>query len=211
MQQSWQAGVLLGWPRVDSMDEKTLITIIASALGGAFLTGIVTFVSIAINRSVEHKQWERNQKQELYAMFSDLTGIDMSRIKNGEAMSAESIAAQQLAMHKLQILASDKVAAASQRWITASRDLAKVNEFVEESIADGGLMHELVTPWRENYARALSSMTFRMKLDLLRLSLVRRFQYERYLRNAAKRDREFDKTTPRSNDYIAQVRANIKR
>jgi hypothetical protein len=191
--------------------DQTLITIIASALGGAFLTGVVTFISIAINRNVEHRQWERNQKKELYAMFSDLAGIDMARIKNAEIMSDESIAAQQLAMHKLKVLAPDKVADACQRWITASRDLAKVNQFVEANFVDATLMHEKVEPWRDNYSRALPAMTYRMKLDLLRLPLHKRIAYRKYLRHAAMRDKAFDAGMPRVNDYIAYERANLKR
>jgi hypothetical protein len=196
---------------VDGMDEKTFITIIASALGGAVVTAMVTFVTIAINRNVEHRQWERNQKKELYAMFSDLTGIDMARIKNAEIMSDESIAAQQLAMHKLQLLASDKVAARCQRWITASRDLAKVNQFVEDSFTGATLMHEKVTPWRDNYSRALPAMTYQMKLDLLRLPRRKRTEYRKYLRDAAKRDEAFDTSMPRANDYIEYERENLKR
>jgi hypothetical protein len=149
------------------------------------ITGAFTLIGVWLGSHLtgrtEHAKWLREQKQEAYSNFLSDAGLDdMDLVIDGAILTPEFLTRQFVTMQRMTLLAPDHISDLAQEVITAAKKVAIAVGDVEPEDMVAALQAE-----EPGYGRALSRLTFAMKLDLHKLPLRTRLGYRDYLKDSA--------------------------
>lgn len=148
--------------------------------GALTLTGV--WLGSHLTGRTEHRKWLREQKQVAYTNFLSDAGLhDMGKIIDGTILMPEYLTKQFTTMQRMTLLASDEISDLAQEVVANAKKVALALEDVPEDERSAAL-----EPLNLGYGRAVSRLTFAMRLDLHKLPLRARLGYRDYLRESGK-------------------------
>jgi hypothetical protein len=148
------------------------------------ITGALTLIGVWLGSHLagrtEHAKWLREQKQTAYSNFLAHAGLDdMGQIIDGAILMPDYLTRQFATMQRMTLLAPDHISHLAQEVITTAKDVSRALAGVEQHELSAALeQHQL------GYGRAVSRLTFAMRLDLHKLSWRARVGYKGYLKDS---------------------------
>jgi hypothetical protein len=147
--------------------------------GGLTLIGV--WLGSHLTGRTEHAKWLREQKQVAYTNFLADAGLDdMGKIIDGVVLQPEYLTKQFMTVQRITLLAPDAVSDLAQEVVAKAKNVARALEDVPEDEISAAL-----EPLNLGYGRAVSRLTFAMRLDLHKLSWRARMGYKDYLKESA--------------------------